>query len=366
MIYILCYGEYNPEKPRVGKIAKSLEKIDEVTWVVSKGKENNVISLNSKNKLEYAIKAKKLRKKIKDNDILFGYMHIGALASFLIEKGIFWYDYPDPWKGWYYYKSKEDNLKWKIGRKLFYFLEKKMYAKAKFVTTASPAQLEFLKSQHGNKKNLEVILNCPDLRIFNPQNIDEELKIENENVLIHIGYIGREYGADILIKALKIIKGEEKDVKLFFLGDCPDAEYKKYLKNLIAKNNLDENIVFTKVPYTKVPHYLNIAKIGYIAFRDRFYNHIGGANKLFEYMACGLGIVSSEMWGFKMLVKEEKNVLFAKPESPKDFAEKTIMLLQDKTLLNEIRKNNITLAEEKYNWSLQEKKIKRIVKILRC
>jgi len=241
-----------------------------------------------------------------------------------------------------------------------------MYEKSKYVTTASPAQKDFLASQHGEKKNLEVILNCPDVSLFNPENIDEYLKETlGENVLIHIGYIGKEYGADILVRSMSLIKKEIKDVKLLFLGKCLDKNFMDYLKKLIEKLNLKKNIIFDRVPYNRVPHYLNASKIGFIAFRDRFYNHVGGANKLFEYMACGLGIVSSEMFGFKKLVKDGRNVLFAKPESPEDFADKTIILLNDKKLYNEMRRQNIKISRKKYNWAIQEEKIKKILEYLK-
>lgn len=364
MIYIFCYGKYNPEKPRIGKIAKTLEKIDDVKWIVSEGKSNKIIPLNSKNKIEYLLKSIKIRKYLSNDDILLGYMHIGALAGFLVNKGALWYEYPDPWKGWYYYNSVEDSIKWKIGRRTFYYIEKNLYKKAKAVTTASPAQQDFLINQHGVKENCEIILNCPDTNLFTPKNMDENLKekFKDKKVLIHIGYIGREYGADILIKSLHLIKKEIKNVILIFLGSYIAKNFTPYLNNLIKKFKLRENVIFGRVPYYRVPHYLNIAEIGYIAFRDRYYNHMGGANKLFEYMACGLPVVSSRMWGFKLMVEEGKNIIFAKPEDEKDFYLKTVMLLQDEKLRKYISKNNIKITKKKYNWGFQEKKLLHIYK----
>lgn len=311
-----------------------------------------------------------IHKKVKGK-IIIGYCHFGAINAYIISRiyGLkFIYDYPDPFKGWYYYKSKNDTFFWKLCRHVFYFIERHLYLSSDYTICASVAQLEFLRELHGYKKNADVIFNCPDLNLFNLENRDKntikKFKIKNRKILIHLGYIGEEYGADIILRTLNKLKNKG-DIFLIFLGSFSSEDYRRYLKNLIEELKLGDKVYFDRVVYEKVPHYLNTADIGIICFRDRFYNHLGGPNKLFEYMSCGLGIVSAKMKGFEKMVIEKRNVIFAKPEDVEDFFNKILILLKNQKLLYKMRKNNIKLSRKVYNWEVQEEKLLNIIKKLK-
>lgn len=366
MIYICKYGNYNPDQPRIGKLANSLSKKFKVVWIVPSSdiKNDDVIVVGGKNKFTYFLNATKyIRKVIKKEDIVFGYMHIGAVigyASTINKNAKFVYDYADPWKGWYFFKTKEDNLKWKLSRRIFYFLEKVLYKKAYYAIASSYSQLEFLIKQHGKKKNSTIIFNCPSIKDFNTENKDpklaKKLKLDEKEVLMFLGAIVSEYGCDYVIEALAKIKKTFPNIALIFLGRA-SPEYQEHLNILISKYNLKENVIFTRVPMKIVPHYLNMAKIGFIPFKNIFYNSCGAPNKLFEYMSCGIVPVCSNLKELSNHIKNWENGLLVKPESSDAIGEATIALLKNKKVMDKIRKNNIEKIRSEFNWEKQEKKL---------
>ena len=370
-IYICVYGDYNPNQPRISRLSNSLKEAGhKVVYIVS-GKTNNysdVVSVKTNSKLAFILKTPTyLRKLIKPNDYVMGYVHAGGLAAFLStlnKKTKFVYEYPDPWVGWYHYKTKTDNLKWKIGRLLFSLVEKIMYKKAYFVTTASQSQLKFLIKQHGPKSNSLVILNCPDIKIFNPKNKDKKLKkklkLKTDNIAIFLGNIVDEYGCKTIINSFKIVIKKIPNAILLFLGKSK-PEYKKELEDLIKENNLQEHIYFLKpVLHKEVPTYLNLAIMGLVPFKNIFYNNVGGPNKLFEYMSCGLVPVVSNMLEFRNYISNKKNGVLVTPESPQAFANAIIQIFKNKYLKKSFGKINLDLVKKQYNWDFQKKKFLKI------
>ncbi|MDD4983831.1 MAG: glycosyltransferase family 4 protein [Candidatus ainarchaeum sp.] len=371
IVYICVYGAYNPEQPRISKLAASLVKSNyKIKWVVCSGKGENIIETKAKSKIDYLIKATKyLRKTLKPQDLVLCYVHIGGIVGFfstLGKKTKFIYDYPDPWVGWYYYKTKNDNLNWKIGRILFFWLEKLLYKSAAYVTTASFSQLEFLQKQHGKKENSAVILNCPDINIFNKNNKDggliTKLGLNNKTILIYLGTILEEYGCDILLDAFSEIYKKDPNTQLLFLGKAKSPQFQKELEKKVLSYKITKAVTFLPpVSKIQVPQYLNIAKIGFVPFKNRFYNNVGSPNKLFEYLACGVVPIVSDMTEFKHYIIDKKNGFLVQPENVKELVNKTIEIL-NKDSVKEIVHLNEKLVKEKYNWDLQEKQFLKIIK----
>ena len=377
MIYICKYGEYNPEQPRISRIASVLSEKYPITWVVSTSetKSDNVIAVGAGSKVKYYFEAMKLLKnKLTTSDVAYGYMHIGALVAWKASRATgakFVYDYPDPWVGWYHYKTPSDSLTWKLGRRIFFFLERKMYWAADAVLTASYSQLEFLRSQHRKgAKNMinksktveDVIINSPDAKVFRPRKPDsklvKKLKLKGKKVLMFQGYVGYNYGVDLLVDAMRLIKQKRKDVVLIILGRYGEQEYFDFLKRKIKEYSLEkEVIIHPPVPYAQMPRFLSLPSIGFVPFRQIFYNAVGGPNKLFEYMSSGIVPICSNMIEFRKHVKNWRNGILVHTEDVNQVAAAVFKLLDNPKLMKSIARKNAIKAREQYNWDIQREKI---------
>jgi glycosyltransferase involved in cell wall biosynthesis len=369
--FICKYGVYDPEQPRISKLAETLSKAGyDVVWLVceSEPKYDKVVALGRKSKFSYLFAARSyLRKNLQKGDIVLGYVHIGGLAAYLGTKGKenkFIYDYPDPWKGWYFYKTKQDTIVWKLGRQIFKLIECKLYKKADLVITASNAQKEFLYKQHG-VRDVFVIFNAPDTKVFNPENKDKtlikKLKLENKKIVIYIGKICPEYGVDTIIDAVSQVK--DKKLVFLILGSG-DESYVNVIREKIAKFKLNNVILHGKVPKNQVPHYLNMSGAGVVPFKNYFYNQVGSPNKLFEYMACGIASICSDMHEFRDYIKNEENGFLVEPENSTEFAKRISEVLANPKLIKKFSKINLGKVKKELNWQVQESKFLQAIRSL--
>ncbi len=379
-IYICDYSKYMTRQPRIFKYADALKKAGHtVKWIAPRKPSKDVkgviadsveddIYIPAKSKLEYLIKATKyLRKTVRKGDAVFGYVHIGGLVAMLstrMNDAKFYWDYPDPWAGWYFVGRKDDSLKWGIGRFLFAWIEKAMYRTCDFVFPASNSQLEFLRKQHGRKKNAVVVLNCPDYELFTkgykPIILSKELpKAKGKTLLIFVGNLCDQYGINYIIEGFKRVHDYYEDTHLALLGNTNPPEYKEELMTLAETLGLSDDITFKgPVPHETVPAYLNAAKIGFIAYRDTFYNNVGGPNKLFELMMTGTAPVLSDMSEFQYYIKSGENGMIVKPEDSTAISTAVLKILEHPKDIDKFAKiNKKKVLDMGLTWEHQRDKL---------
>lgn len=82
--------------------------------------------------------------------------------------------------------------------------------------------------------------------------------------------------------------------------------------------------------------------------------------KMFEYMAAGLPIVASDFPFWRSIVTENKCGLLADPLQPKEIAAAVTKILADPAKAEEMGQNGQKAVLEKYNWSIEEKKLLKL------
>ncbi|MBI2445151.1 glycosyltransferase family 4 protein [Candidatus Micrarchaeota archaeon] len=361
--FVCICGPYRAEQPRVSKLAATLARKMPVQFVVTTGSGHDVHAVGGKSKASYILHAARyLRRHAHAGDVVLGYGHGGALAAYAGTRGTgasFWYDYPDPWSGWYHYRQPTDSPKWAVGRGLFAQVERRLYRDADLVTTASFGQMDFLRRQHGKRSDAHVILNCPDAAQFRRVPSPSLPGVpENGRVLMYLGSILAEYGCMTLIRMMPDILRRQPSAYLVFLGSAKDPAFLESLKAEAGRLGVSEHVVFLPpVDRNAVPAILSAAEIGFVPFHDVFYNRVGSPNKLFEYMACGAVPVVSDMDEFHHYLRPGSNALFVPPQDASAFANATVELLSEPKRLQGMRTANAELVRTRYNWSVQEEQL---------
>jgi len=123
-------------------------------------------------------------------------------------------------------------------------------------------------------ENIELIRAGVDERLFKPiekMMAIKEIGLDFKNIILFVGRITKAKGLRILIKALARVKREfNKELKLLIIGgDISNVMHseiesseKKYIKKLINKTNLSDDVIFLgPVEREKLPYYYSIADI---------------------------------------------------------------------------------------------------------
>ena len=241
-------------------------------------------------------------------------------------------------------------------------LEKKMFEKANKIIVVSNILKNYLISIGVPFEKIVVVPNGADGELFNPnisgQDIRNKYCLENKKVVCYSGSLDQQWqGIEYLIKAAKIINSIDLSVKFLIIGNTTNQEE-------ILKKVLD-NVIFTgSVSHADVPLYLAAADVlvaPYIVEKD--FEDIGFYNspiKLFEYMAMGKAIVTSNIGQISEIIDHGRTGLLIKPGNHQELANNILMLIRDNDLREALGSNARIEFERNFTW---EKNARRIISI---
>jgi len=88
---------------------------------------------------------------------------------------------------------------------------------------------------------------------------------------------------------------------------------------------------------------------------------VGGGTrlKILEAMALGTPVISTSKGAEGLDVTHEENVLIA--DSPNDFAQAVLRVLEDKTLRTKLSANGRRLVEERYSWKMCASQLEQLL-----
>lgn len=219
---------------------------------------------------------------------------------------------------------------WK--RKLMDFFEWLVPASADAVTVASQELLQFYK-----KFDPFYIPNGADPAIFQPLE-----RPNNKPTVLFMGFFHPDIiDADMVIRAAGVVS-KKHGMQLLMVGDGDD---RTKAEELAKELNID--VSFTG-HIKNVPSVIGSADIGVISFRDNMLNRCKCPLRLYEYMSCGLPIVSTRV-GEPAYVLKDGAGLLVDPDV-ESLAQGLLALIENRDLANKMGRRGHELVLKEYNW----------------
>lgn len=210
-----------------------------------------------------------------------------------------------------------------------------------------------------------------DLKMFNEvtdskEKLRQELKLPQDKKLI--AYIGklrtkaREKGVADIIRAFKVLKekGDNENVMVFVGGDVESVrQYRALILELGLKK---EDAIFIKhVPFSEVPKYEKAMDVLIMPFPwAKHYAYYMSPLKMFEYMASGVPIVTTDLPSVREVLGETSTI-FAEPGEPESLARGISKVLNDRETANGLAEKSKNLVKN-YTW---QKRAERILKFIK-
>ena len=254
-----------------------------------------------------------------------------------------------------YFKKYELNAKVVVRDAMFLnYYSKHMQRKIKkyfskyvnhFIVSSDESLEAYTRFFHGSSIKLK--------KIYNPLGIKPVCSYKyNSKTIISIGRMDKQKGYDALIDAFKFVYSKHPDWKLEIYGD---GSYKKKIKQLIEKENLEKS-VFLKPSTKNVVEVFNRSSIFVLASR-----YEGYANVLVEALACGIPSISYDwLMGVNEIIKDDvngkivslenrRNYMHGKndPEDIKKLADCINYLIENKEVCDKMVKNSISIQESR-------------------
>jgi N-acetyl-alpha-D-glucosaminyl L-malate synthase BshA len=205
---------------------------------------------------------------------------------------------------------------------------------------------EFLKNETINnydvKKDIEVIPNFVDIDIFKPidaRNFRRLMAPNGEKVLIHISNFRAVKRVRDAVLAFKLILDAGVKAKFLLVGDGPD---RSECQNLARELGIWQHTRFLG-KQTELAALLSMSDVFLIPSGNESF----GLSAL-EAMACGVPVVSSDVGGLPELVVDGKNGFLVPMGDIERIADRTLRLLTNSTLHEEMSREALRTAREEF------------------
>ena len=286
--------------------------------------------------LNNALKGKKYDFLIASSDPLWG-----ILGHFFAKKHKikFIYDLHDNYETYSTYKVP-----------FFRYFDRHIIKSADIVTTVSHA----LKNKISDirKKNVFVIQNGVDLKLFRPMNKPQCRKSLNlpkdVKIIAYAGSIQRSQGINLVLGVFEELRKDIKNLRLVVAGRFVGSE-KKYIDL-----NQDGIIYLKSLTQDKIARLINAADVAILPNPDNNFIRYCFPYKILEYMACNAPIVATDIGDVSLLLRKYKGSL-CKPNDSVDLADKII------SKLKENKKVDYSKDIKNLTWEKLAKKLDKII-----
>ncbi|MCK4550326.1 MAG: glycosyltransferase family 4 protein [Candidatus Aenigmarchaeota archaeon] len=239
------------------------------------------------------------------------------------------------------------------------YYEHRVIQGATILTVISKPLERLLEKIHVSKSKILFNPNGVDADKFNQKisgtKIREKYKIPKKAIVVgFIGTFGRWHGAEVLARTAKELVFKKKNIFFLFMGD---GHYKKQSETIAGTS---KQIIFTgSVPREQVPEHLAACDIlvNPTVPNPDGTEFFGSPTKLFEYMAMGNAIISSNIGQMKEILENEKEALLVDAADSGKLKDALLVLSKDKKLRESLGKNARKKVVKEYTWNKNAKRV---------
>jgi glycosyltransferase involved in cell wall biosynthesis len=210
------------------------------------------------------------------------------------------------------------------------------------------AELSYQEYYSRFSSNIVTILNMPQLSMMG-----NYLETEKKNEFFYIGWISIDRGIDVLLAAIEILKKEIPDIFFHFIG-----QYDLKLSGLIHAEKENKNLKFYgPIPLNEGIEYARNCKAG-LSILKPIDNHTRSySTKIFEYMALGLPVITSNFQLYKDIVENEYCGICVDPLDPQEISDAIMYIINHPEEAKRMGQNGRMAVLNKYNWKKEEEKL---------
>jgi glycosyltransferase involved in cell wall biosynthesis len=203
------------------------------------------------------------------------------------------------------------------------------------------------------------LYNFPLQHIFRTEQSAEAESFQRPNSVVHVGLLSEERGIWIMLDAISVlINVYNMDVTLMLIGRLSSLTLEKQMKDCVQARNIASYVELVgQVSYTEVPKYNRRARVGWIPWQPVEKHRKNIPTKMFEYMACGLPIVASDLPPIRQFMGDLNCGLLVDPTDPQAHTEAILYLLDHPDEAQRMGENGRRAVEEKYNWESERRKL---------
>jgi glycosyltransferase involved in cell wall biosynthesis len=196
------------------------------------------------------------------------------------------------------------------------------------------------------------VLNMPDIHMLKPFYSEER----EENGMFYIGGISNERGLDTTIEMVQILKEKIPDIHMHYVGHT----YSDILKHLDIADIKEHITFYGPLPLTEGMILSKKAKVGLSILKPLANYQRSYSTKVFEYMAIGLPVVTSNFPLYKEIIEKYGCGICVDPLNPKEAADAVERIVTSPQEAHRMSQNGIRAVNEHFNWEIEKGKLLKV------
>jgi glycosyltransferase involved in cell wall biosynthesis len=206
------------------------------------------------------------------------------------------------------------------------------------------------------------LYNFPLQTMFQAGQSEEAESVERLNSVVHVGLLSEERGVWIMLDAISaLINIYNLDVTLTLIGRLSSLTLEKQMKDCVQAGGIASHIELVgQVPHVEVPRYTRRARVGWVPWQPVKKHCKNIPTKMFEYMACGLPIVASDLPPIRRFIAESACGILVNATNAHEHAEAILYMLDHPDEAQRMGENGRNAVKEKYNWESERRKLLRL------
>jgi len=210
-----------------------------------------------------------------------------------------------------------------------------------------------------------VLHNFPDTELIQAGGTRLETVATREPVVIYLGGLERNRGSRLMIEAFAQVHRKHPEARLLHVGHFMPPELEQEVLRDAQRHGLGEAVRFVgRVPFDEVGRHLERAAVGWVTWQPYPKNQKNVPTKLFEYMAYGLPVVSSDLDSTRRFVDDGVSGKLVRADDAGAHAEAIIDLLEDRRAAAAIGLRGREQVLARYNWRLIEGRLLDLYELL--
>ena len=193
------------------------------------------------------------------------------------------------------------------------WIEKRIYKQVDLLSANNPAMASYCNQLGQRFKDTKVHFPPLDLSHFQTGSRDESLRQflgfgDDDRVLVYMGSFFYFSGlADALREFAKLTK-DNTFLKFLMIGG---GEQDQELRKLVIELGIREKVAFTGfIGYPDLPRYLKVADVAVNTLEPALVANVAFPNKVLQYMAAGLPVVSTKLDGLFSVFESESSIIW--------------------------------------------------------
>lgn len=209
-------------------------------------------------------------------------------------------------------------------------------------------------------------VNLPKITLFNFPGDDvvkngrlaSEQVNRKEPIVLHLGGHKKGRGVGLMIDAFENVLSRVPEAHLLLVGPFVPEWLEEQVRQVIAERQLEHAITITgRVPYTEVDMFLRRAAVGWIPLQPVAKYQKNIPTKLFEYMAYGLPVVSSDLNPVRQFLVQDKAGFLVQATDPNAHSEAIVTLLKSPEQARSMGRGGQKQVQAHYNWNSMEERL---------